>query len=180
MKHIKHFLLFIILLLCVLSSCGKGESELKEKICSPDKNITELVSKKYSNSQLLTIAQLEVTMNELNKQYPIECLRKIGTAYRVSYLGNDSAAVIYFDSSENKIFGKVCSLYLTKADFNELATGQLLEHVQKIDPQGEYLFLYTDSNDAPKVSTHYTKDGYLITVEYDDGNTILSVTTSLL
>lgn len=179
MKHIKYFLLFIIILF-VLSSCSKGDSELKEKICSPDKNITELVSKKYSNSQLLTITQLEVTMNELNKQYPIECLRKIGNAYRVSYLGNDSVAVIYFDSSENKIFGRVYSLYLTKADFNELATGQSLESVQKIDPQGEYLFLYTGSNDAPKTSTHYTKDGYLITVEYDEGNTILSVTTSLI
>lgn len=172
--------IIIIILLCAFSSCGKGESELKEKICSPDKNITELVSKKYSNSQLLTIAQLEVTMNELNEQYPIECLRKIGTAYRVSYLGNDSVAVIYFDSSENKIFGRVYSLYLAKADFNELATGQLLENVQKIDPQGEYLFLYTGINDAPRISTHYTKDGYLITVEYDEENTILSVTTSLI
>ena len=179
MKHIKYLLLFIILL-CVLSSCVKGESELKEKICLPNKNIIELVSKKYSNSQLLTIAQLEVTMDELNKQYPIECLRKIGNAYRVSYLGNDSVAVIYFDSSDNKIFGRVYSLNLTKADFKELAIGQLLENVQKIDPQGEYLFLYTGSNDAPKISTHYTRDGYLITVEYDEENTILSVTTSLI
>lgn len=179
MKYMKYFLLLIILL-CVLSSCGKGERELKEKICSPDINITELVSKKYSNSQLLTIAQLEVTMDELNKQYPIECLRKIGNSYRVSYLGNDSVAVIYFDNSENKILGRVYNLYLTKADFNELATGQLLETVQKIDSQGEYLFLYTGSNDAPKTSTHYTKDGYLITVEYDERNTILSVTTSLI
>lgn len=179
MKHIKPFLLFIILLL-VLSSCCKGESDITEKICSPDKNITELVSKKYSNSQLFSIAQHEVTMDELNKQYPIECLRKIGNTYRAAYLGNDSVAVIYFDSSKNRIFGKVYSLYLTKADFNELVTGQLLEDVKKIDPQGEYLFLYTGSNDAPKISTHYTKDGYLITVEYDESNTILSVTTSLI
>ncbi len=179
MKYIKYFSLFLILL-CVLSSCGKGENDLKGKICSPDKNITELVSKKYSTSQLLAIAQLEVTMDEINKQYPIECLRKIGNTYRVSYLGDDSVAVIYFDSSENKILGKVYNLYLAKADFNELAAGQSLENVQKIDPHGEYLFLYTGSNDAPKASKHYTKDGYLISVEYDDENTILSVTTSLI
>ena len=98
----------------------------------------------------------------------------------MSYLGNDSVAVIYFDGSDYNIFVRVYSLYLTKADFNELATGQLLDSVQKIDPLGEYLFLYTGSNDAPKISTHYTKDGYSITVEYDEGNTILSVTTSLI
>lgn len=164
----------------MLSSCGKGDSELNEKTCSPDQNIIELVSKKYSDSQLLTISQLEMTMGELNKQYPIECLRKIGTAYRVSYLGNDGVAIIYFDSSEKKILGRVYRLHLTKADFNKLEIGQLLESVQEIDPQGEYLFLYSGSNNVPKISTHYTIDGYLITVEYDEENTISSVTTSLI
>lgn len=179
MKHIKYFLLSV-LLLCVLSSCGKGESNLKEKICSPDKNINELVSRKYSNSQLLTIAQLEVTMEGLDKQYPIECLKEIENFYRVSYLGNDSVSVIYFDSSENKLFGRVYGLYLEKDDFIGLTAGQSLESVQKIDPHGEYLFLYTGSDNAPRVSTHYTKDGYIITVNYDDENTISSVTTDLI
>ena len=162
----------------MLSSCGKGESD--EKTCSPDKNIMELVSKKYSDAQLRTISQLEATMSELNKQYPIECLRKIGTAYRVSYLGNDGVAIIYFDSSEKKTLGSVCRLHLTKADFDELTIGQSLERVQELDPQGEYLFLYSGRNDAPKISTHYTIDGYLITVEYDEENAILGVTTSLI
>lgn len=179
MKYIKYFSLFIVLL-CVLSACGKGESDLKEKKCSPDKNISELVSKRYSDSQLLTITQLNATMEKLNEQYPIECLRKVGNTYRASYLGSDSVAVILFDSRENKILGRVYSLYLTKADYNWLAIGQSLESVQKTDPHGEYLFLYTGSDNAPKISTHYTKDGYLIAVEYDEGNTIISVTTSLI
>lgn len=179
MKYIKYFSLFIVLL-CLLSACGKGESDLKEKICSTDKKIDELVSKRYSDSQLLTITQLNATMEELNEQYPIECLRKVGNTYRVSYLGNDSVAVILFDSRENKILGRVYSLHLTKADYNGLAIGQSLEIVQKTDPNGEYLFLYTGSDNAPKISTHYTKDGYLIAVEYDEGNTITRITTSLI
>ena len=179
MKYFKCFFLFMMLL-CTLSACSKGESNLKGKMYSPDRNITDLVSKTYSNSQLLTITQLDVTMDELNKQYPIECLRKVGNACRVSYLGNDSVAVIFFDSNENKILGRVYNLNLTKADFNELAIGQSLESVQKIDPHGEYLFLYTGSNDAPKISSHYTKDGYCITVEYSEENTILSISTNLI
>ncbi len=179
MKHMKYSFLFIILL-CMLPSCGKREGNLKEIICSPNKSITELASKKYNNSELSTISQLKVSIDELNKQYPIYCLRESGDAYRVSYLGNDCVAVVYFDNSGNWILGKVCKLYSAKSDFNDLTTGMLLENVQEIDPHGEYLFLYTGRVDTPKISTHYTKDGYLITIEYDEKNTISNVTTTLI
>lgn len=46
MRHINKYLFIVaMLLLCVLSSCSRGGSELKTIISSPDKNITELVSK---------------------------------------------------------------------------------------------------------------------------------------
>lgn len=181
MKHIKLYSMFVmILLFCVLCSCGKGDGDLKEQLCSPNKNINELVSKIYSDSQLLEIAQQKVTLNELNKQYPVECLRKIGVSYRAAYLGKDSVAIVHFDSNGNRILGKVYSLYLTKADFMNLAVGQPLENVQVVDPQAEYLFLQTGSNSAPRVSTHYTCDGYIVTIEYDEQNAILNVTADLL
>ena len=179
MRYIKCFALFTILFF-MLSACGKGESNLKIEISSPDKNLNELASKTYSKSQLLNIVQFEGTMDELNEQYPIECMREIGNTYRVSYLGDDCVAVIVFDNSKNKICGNVYNLFLTKADFNDLAVGQSLDSVKRLDPHGEYLFLYTGRNDTPKISTHYTKDGYLITVEYDDENIILSVTIDLI
>ncbi len=55
-----------------------------------------------------------------------------------------------------------------------------LEEVRAIDPDGEYLFLYTGRNDVPKVSSHYTKDGYLITIEYDESNAVVSVEQELV
>ena len=50
--------------------------------------------------------------------------------------------------------------------------GRHLSDVQTIDPEGEYLFLYTGRNDVPKVSTHYTTDGFVITITYDKNNVI--------
>lgn len=181
MKHINKFLLITtMLLLCALSSCSRGGSEFKTIISSPDKNITELVSKKYTDSQLSDMIQLKLTANELNKQYPIECLRKVGGSYRASYLGKDSIAIIYFDDNGKQMFGKLYCLYLTRADYNKLAVGQSLEEVQAIDPRGDYQFLYTGGNNTPRTSNHYTKDGYLITIEYDESGTIASITTSLI
>ena len=182
MKYIRFLLLFMmILLLCITtSSCIQGDGVGKEKMCLSDKNIIDLVSKKYGYSQLLEISQLEATIDELNKKYPIECLKKIETAYRVSYLGDDSVAVVYFDSDGNKIMGKVYRLYLTRNDFDGITIGQSLKYVQKIDPNGEYLFLYTGRDDTPKVSTHYTKDGYVITIEYNKEDTVLSMEICLI
>ena len=116
MRHIKCFVLFTILL-CMLSACNEGEYDLKIKTSLPNKNLTELVSKTYSRSQLLTIVQFEGTIDELNQQYPIECIRETGGIYRVSYLGDDSVAVIVFDNNKNKIYGNVYDLFLSKADY---------------------------------------------------------------
>lgn len=145
-----------------------------------DKNLTELVSKTYSDSQLLEIAQFNGSINELNTQYPIECVREINNTYRVSYYGDFSIAVITFDDAGNRILGNVYSALQLKCNFDVLAIGQSLNDVQKIDPKGEYLFLYTGRNDTPKISTHYTKDGYLITIQYDDSNVISNIKKELI
>ena len=100
--------------------------------------------------------------------------------YRVSYLGHGSIAVFLFDSSGNKIWGNTYSTQLLKSDFDGLVKGQSLDEVKAIDPNGEYLFLYTGRNDTPKVSSHYTKDGYLITIEYDVSNVIISINEELI
>ena len=83
--------------------------------------------------------------------------------YRVSYLGDGSIAIFLFDGSGNRLLGSTYSTQLLKSDFDGLVKGQSLDEVRAIDPNGEYLFLYTGRNDTPKVSSHYTKDGYLIT-----------------
>ena len=153
---------------------------MKISISSNNKSIFELTSNKYDNTQLESMIQFKGDMTELRELYPFECVRKVGDNYRVSFLGNDCVAIIIYDNCGNKIIGDIFNLYCVKSDFTDLRTGQLLNDVQIIDPQGEYLFLYTGRSDSPKISTHYTKDGYLISVEYDDNNTILSVVTELI
>lgn len=179
MKYAKCIVLFI-LSLCLLCECAKGENNLKIKMSLPDKKVTELVSKTYNDTQLTNIVQYEGTMAELNTQYPIECIRKTGDFYRVSYLGNSSIVVLIFDNAGNKICGDVHGMILKQSDFTSLVNGQSLEDVQRIDPYGEYLFLYTGRNDIPRISNHYTKDGYLITIEYDKDNNILSLRNELI
>lgn len=173
-------LIAVIVLLFVLCSCAKGGSDLKIEISPSDKSLNDLASQIYDETQLLEIAKFKGLMNELNDKYPIECLREDNGTCRASYLGDGNIAVILFDDSGNRLLGNIYSTQLLKSDFDGLAEGQLLEEVRAIDPNGEYLFLYTGRNDTPKVSSHYTKDGYLITIEYDTLNTIISIKEELI
>ena len=174
-----YFPIFITVMLLVICSCTKGRSDLNIEISPPDKSLVDLASKIYEKTEL-ELMNFSGSLNELNIQYPIECLREDNGMYRVSYLGDESVVVFLFDGFGNKLSGRTYSTQLLKSDFDKLLKGQSLDRVRAIDPNGEYLFLYTGRNDTPKVSSHYTKDGYLITIEYDDSNVITSINEELI
>ncbi|MBR3895164.1 MAG: hypothetical protein IKJ35_08475 [Clostridia bacterium] len=156
------------------------ETQSTDKTPATDEMLMDLVSKIYNESELLEIVNFDGSIKGLNTKYPIECMRTIADIYRVSYLGSDRVAVIVFDDSGSKMWGRIYPLTLSKDAFDNVVEGQSLETVMKIDPNGEYLFLYTGRNDFPRTSAHYTKDGYLITIEYDDSNTIIGIREELI
>lgn len=179
MRIIKYFFV-ITILLCLFNSCTKGENELSIELSPQDISLTELSSKIYSDDQLANIMQFNGLINELNVKYPFECVRKLDEGYRVAYLGNGSILIVVFDESGNKISGNIHRVSKPKSDFNILSKGQLVESVQEFDPEGDYLFLYTGRSDVPKISTHYTNDGYIITIEYDNMNKISNIEIELI
>ena len=150
------------------------------KISPTNKNLHDLASKTYEDWQLEEITNNSGSLTELNLAYPVECIRHLTVGYRVSYIGYGRVAVVLFDNTGAKIWGKVYDTALLKSNFEKIEVGQSLKVVKEMDPNGEYLFLYTGRNDEPKVSTHYTKDGYLYTIEYDASNTVLNVREELI
>ena len=186
MQRIKTSFVIVITIISIITlhgmllSCTTGGNELNVEISPQNKNIIELTSKVYEDSQLFQIARFNGSISELDMQYPIECLRLYNGNYRVSYLGIAKIAILVFDNSGNKLWGNICDAQKFESDFEELEKGQSLEDVQKIDPQGEYLFLHTGRNDTPKVSSHYTKDGYLIIIEYDSSNIVIDLKKELI
>ena len=158
----------------------QDESGLENKVSPDDKSLIDLASKVYSESQLRQIVDFSGSIHALNAQYPIECLREEQGFYRVSYLGSEQVAVLFFDGSGNKLIGNIHSIVRSKTDFDSLAEGELLEKVCEIDPNGDYLFLYTGRNDVPRVSYHYTTDGHLISITYNNLNAIIGISEGLI
>lgn len=174
-RKVPQTLLIIAACLVVLSSCFRGGSEMKRMVSPSNKTILELSTKNYDDEQLFSIAEFSESIDELNRQYPVECLREMNKGYRATYLGHKRIAVIIFDRNGERIMSHIYSLRTTKEDYNDLNEGGSIDDVITIDPEGEYLFLYSGRNDIPKRSYHYTKDGFLLTIEYDNNNTITNI-----
>lgn len=98
----------------LMFSCAAAESELQAVVSPANQTIVALASKTYDDAQLLEISQFDGSLNELNAQYPAECVREENGLYRVSYLGSESVAALLFNGAGNRLLGRVYSAQLQK------------------------------------------------------------------
>ena len=174
------YLIVTVVFLSLLCSCTEGGRNMNFKMSPPEKSLVDLASTTYDQKQISEIAMFSGSLYALNRQYPIECIRKCDGLYRVSYLGDGIIAVLLFDRTGNSLYGSTYSTKLFASDFDGFVRGQSLDEVRAFDPDGEYLFLYTGRIDTPRVSSHYTKDGFLVTIEYNAVNEIISINKELI
>lgn len=176
MKKIKNFHLFVLMIsVLILSmlltcSCGRGESELTTLISDSNININELITNEYSLDEMLRIENCAETVLELNSKFPIQCLRERENGYEAIYKNAENILVITFNKEGKKDISHIYHMVKQSSEFKELKAGDSIETVKTIDPQGNFMFLYTGRNDIPHISVHYTVDGYVIYVYYDENN----------
>lgn len=177
----KFFKLLMLCVLCLLCACTPGYNSMETtNIYSQNKTLQDLSTIIYSNDELVEISQYNGTFYELNSRYPTQCVRNTNDNYRVSYLGVNEIAILTFDNTGKKIYGKVHSVSMSKSDFCDLTNGDTLEDVLELDPNGDYMFLFTGRNDVPRCSYHYTNDGYMLTILYDFDNIIIDIKCELV
>ncbi len=140
-------------------------------------NIQNLATKLYNAEELEEISNFEGTYYALSGKYPIQCSKTLGGSYRVSYLGEDRVAVLWFNSEGEKLSGKVYVTTCTLDDLSQLQIGDSMEKVKQIHPDACFSINMKDNGRIR--SEHYTSDGFLVTIYYDQ-NTIAEITTELL
>lgn len=174
------FTIITLVMICTLCSCSKAADCMSVRLSPQDETLYELSTEIYDDYELKNIAEFSGTLQELNANYPIECIRKISAGYRASYCGEFNVTSIIFDASGQKIIGNVYQTSKEKIYFDDLSVGDSIEDVKEIDSAASYSFLYTGRNDTPKQSVHYTSDGYLITIEYDNNHLISDIKSELI
>jgi len=168
MWHFKKIALIFICLICVIfvgCSAERGD----EKAMNLDIRANYI---SYRDEQLSEIEEFSGSMNNTTDLYKTNYIEKVEAGYRIIYRGETKILKLIFDDFGNKVADSVHSTTLTKSAFDTLCVGSSLSEVRAIDPNGEYLFLYTGRNDIPRISMHYTTDGFVITITYDKNNVI--------
>ena len=181
----KFMCIAIICVLLFLPGCNKTEND--EITTKPNGETQGALQSGeifvYSDEQLTEIAGSNATKDTLLENYPTTYIRAVSIAQsdlsdakpavEVYYRGETKVLQLMFDAiSGDRLLSLFHNAFCEKNEFEPLAIGQSLSDVQAIDPNGEYWFLYTGRNDMPWISTHYTTDGFIIRVTYDQNNVI--------
>lgn len=140
-------------------------------------NIHNLATTTYTFEQLAEIANFEGTYYELAGKYPIQCSKMLNGSYRVSYLGEDLVAVLWFDSKGEKLGRDVHTTTCTRDELSQIQVGDSMDKVKQVHPEA-YFPLITMDKDRIR-SEHYTSDGFLITIYYDQ-DVVVEITTELI
>ena len=138
----------------------------------------------YTDAQLPEIADLDGTADELFPLYPPSHIRRIKNdvnkdnttdVFGVFYLGETKALKLIIDNLGNRIWQCSYNTIESKKTFDSLSLGQTLTDVKNLDPNGDYPFQYMGRTDIPMFSNHYTRDGFIIQIIYDDNYIITSI-----
>lgn len=108
--------------------------------------------------------------NDLNMRFPIEYVHHNRTNQQALYHTDNGWVLVDFGLDE-KCSGFQRISVSEKAylqDFENIAIGTSVFEITKLDPDADYDFLYASWTEYPKVSYHYTADGYRVTLYYDD------------
>lgn len=157
------------------ASCGNAVI----KVSDENVNILDVVTTKYDDATLDEIVSFTGTMNQLNEKYAVEFCKIYGDFNRVAYLGDGRICFICFDKDGAEQFSSCYSFTNTNSYYDDLKIGDSLDDVMKMDPDADYLFLYSGVG-APRVSCHYTIDGYVVSISYDSNNIITDITIELI
>ncbi len=152
-------------------------------------NVTSLVTNRYSDWTINRIYKLRLSTDELNRKYPVECLRRrdadnltldgeILTFYTSIYMGKTRYLAIRFDSNGNYNGSAKFRIFGLKSDFESFKIGQTTwKEIYKFDKNAYYSrHDYSASHVLPDFSTHYTTDGYMVNISYDSEQYISEIT----
>lgn len=163
-------------ILCIIGGVAAEEVNIVgfiDEHRSPEVSFERLLTVIYTNDELEAIKALDLPIDELDKMYPIECLRSRidylhnARMWRITYRSEDSILLITYGNEQQPFDKEIRSMSYEKNAIDDLVIGQASVYdVREIDSEAGYGFMQT-SQSIPRPTKHYTSDGYYIVLEYD-------------
>jgi len=110
----------------------------------------------------------DLTMEEWNKLYPMECIKIINPTgkdlYVTAYFSKKEAVFLFFDKNLRCVRPYTPNI-VDKKDIESIEIGMTLRDVEKLDPSA-HLFTLKPNSKGGSVTDHFSSDGYVYTVYY--------------
>lgn len=176
----------VILLFRVIPHYEKLDESVTERnfyveTSSANDNVNKLINRIYSDKELEEINSLRLSYLELDNLYPIECVRYVNNfEYSVTYKGENKYLIIKFNKSGEKKYSKIYISTYKKSDFSFITIGESFFNIKKFDDNGYYYFWNVGNTEAEYKSWHYTIDGYIIIITYDEHLDVIGIEEQLI
>ena len=172
-----------------------NEYVLEQYVSAEDHNVTTESSARYSDSEIEEIEEFTGSFLERIRQYPFSVLRRLTyyyplfktalpytnadyettvDTYIATYIGERTIHFILYDYKGMELSSWSQELSPHSIFFERIFIDDDLNTMMNLDPAGDY-FGTSGRTDLPKLSTHYTRDGYIIIVCYDDSYKVNSI-----
>lgn len=199
----KLILIFILTILAIFIIFGYNdksiikninqESRTKEEIMElvSDDHIDSLILNKYSNSDLKKIESdiesYNLDLESLDSKYKIECIRNDTLilpdgGFRVVYRSKNKYLFVYFDKQGTRYWSNISEMVKEKSKYDSVKIGK--DSKTKIFYKSFSLAavseLHFSTSHNVKKSVHYTKDGYMITFDYDENGVVIDKKVDLV
>ena len=176
----------LIALSVCLCGCTNNEKGFTIPVSPLDKSAFEICTTMYNKVKLNEIYNAAIdagTAEDLDKKFPVQCLRKSGDGYQVIYASANDMLILNFDKDgkfvEDSKKADLRCLVASKAVFDELKVGDSVHLVQAVDHHS-YIPFMAGVEGAELSSDHYSEDGYHTHIEYDSDHNITSLETTVI
>ena len=173
----------LLFLPALLSSCTDDiEEKMGIKVSDNNLSVYELSTYKLTKVQVELIKESNFSLQELNEKFPAQCVRKKGEAFRVIYVcaDNEGLFFLWYDNKGNLIVQRHIKPAIEMKTLDSVEKGLHIKDVMAIDETGDYFSYYASNPEWPKVSEHYTIEGYVFQVKYDDEWKVIDIKYELM
>lgn len=178
-KYIHLLVLFLCTILCACSASGEVLHVVK---IDESENSLQFVSPEVDSEILFKLLSMRPSIDELNSAIPLSFIKTTETGYTTIFQTEKGMVLVSFDAQQVYSHAQILRIAqgISEKEMDNIAIGSHLEDVMLIDPDGEYLFLYTSSSDVPLISQHLLENGVQYTFFYDEEFHIISIKRSIL
>ena len=154
----------------------------KVPMIGEDENSLQFVHSQVYHKTVMAWANTRPSLSALCQLVELDFIKE--TKYSYTTLFHTEKGYVQFEFSKDGSFiftqHVTFSENVTQEDMDKICLGMSLDAVEKIDPQGQYIFRYTGSNAPPYISEHYLTSGIYYVIVYDENYNVINIGKSVL